>query len=81
MTTNLDLLNKVQQFIIDQLNANGISIADEFATVQEFKDFVIGFAFKGLRDAGLDVKDAFDAALGDGSYDKLAAETYAKFND
>jgi hypothetical protein len=76
--SNLDLLNKVQQFIIDQANASGISLANEFASVQEFKNFVIGLAFKGLIDAGMEVKDAFNATLGDGSYDKLADETFAK---
>ena len=77
---SLEILNGVQQIIINQANSSGINLANEFASIQDFKNFVIAFAFKGLMDAGMEVKAAFDTTLGDGSYDKLAADTYAKFN-
>jgi hypothetical protein len=70
---HLDLLNQVQSFLIAQANEQGINLADSFATVQEFKDFVVGFAFKGLTDAGMDVEQAFDATLGAGKYAEALA--------
>ena len=70
-TKSLAILNQVQSLLISHANSNGINLADHFKTVQEFKDFVIGFAFQGLRDAGMDVPEAFDATLGEGQYEAL----------
>jgi hypothetical protein len=75
---HLALLNKVQAFLIEQANAKGICLADDFASPEDFKKFVIGFAFKGLRDAGADVATAYDACFGEGSYTELAGKTYDK---
>ena len=72
-TDHLTLLNEVQSFIIAQANASGMNLADHFATAQEFKDFVVGMAFRGLRDAGADVATAFDATVGQGQYEALFA--------
>ncbi len=71
---HLDLLNQVQSFLIAQANEKGINLADSFATVQEFKDFVVGVAFKGLTEAGMNVEQAFDATLGAGKYEKTLAK-------
>ena len=68
-TNHLDLLNKVQSMFIEHANANGINLAEKFATVQEFKDFIVGVAFKGLCDAGADVATAFNATVGEGQYE------------
>jgi hypothetical protein len=79
MTTTkqqIDLLNKVQSFLIEQANARGICLADDFATPEDFKKFVVGIAFKGLRDAGADVATSYDACFGEGSYTDLAGKTY-----
>lgn len=73
---NIELLNKVQRLLIDQASAAGINLADEFANADEFKKFVIGAAFKGLRDAGASTKDAYDAVMGAGAYDALAGEVF-----
>ena len=70
---HLALLNEVQAMLIAQANAAGINLADSFATVEDFKKFVIGFAFQGMRDAGADVATAFDAVLGNGEYETLFA--------
>jgi hypothetical protein len=74
---HLALLNEVQAMLIAQANASGINLADSFATVEDFKKFVIGFAFQGLRDAGADVATAFDATLGKGEYEALFARVTA----
>lgn len=63
--------------IISQANAAGINLTDHFATAADFKQFVIGFAFQGLRDAGADVAAAFDATLGQGEYEALFARVTA----
>lgn len=68
---HLALLNEVQAMLISQANANGINLADHFATTADFKQFVIGFAFQGLRDAGADISTAFDAVLGAGECDAM----------
>ena len=70
--TNLDILNQVQDLVIDQANAAGENLSDTFATVEDFKKFIIALTFKGLRDAGMDVSEAFDATLGAESYDALS---------
>jgi hypothetical protein len=69
--SHLELLNEVQSMIIDQANKAGIKLSDSFATVEDFKQFVIAFAFRGMRDAGADVPTAFDSVLGHGEYDAL----------
>lgn len=71
---HLNLLNQVQSFLIAQANEKGINLADSFATVQEFKDFVVGVAFKGLTEAGMNVEQAFDATLGAGKYEETLAK-------
>lgn len=76
-TDHLTLLNEVQAFIIAQANASGMNLSDHFATVQEFKDFVVGMAFRGLRDAGADVQTAFDATVGEGQFEALFARITA----
>ena len=78
-TASLELLNKVQAFLVDQANAKGINLAADFATPEDFKQFVIGFAFKGLRDAGATVKEAYDAVMGDGAYSELSGNLHAQF--
>lgn len=71
MSKHIDLLNQVQSFLIAQANAKGINLADSFDSVEDFKQFVIAFAFKGLQDAGMDVETSFDAVTGEGQYEAL----------
>jgi hypothetical protein len=75
---NIELLNKVQSHLIEQATAAGILLSDEFSTTEEFKRFVIGAAFKGLRDAGASVQVAYDAVIGEGAYENLAGDVYDK---
>jgi hypothetical protein len=70
-TDQLALLNGVQSMIIAQANDSGINLAEHFPATEDFKKFVIAFAFQGLRDAGADVAAAFDATLGQGEYDAM----------
>jgi hypothetical protein len=72
---NIAILNEVQAFLIGEANAKGICLASEFESVEDFKKFVVGFAFKGLRAAGADVATAYEACLGEGSYTKLVSKT------
>ncbi len=74
---HIALLNEVQALLISESNAKGINLSEHFASPAEFKQFVIGFAFQGLRDAGADVASAFDATLGQGEYEALFARVTA----
>jgi hypothetical protein len=78
-TASLELLNKVQAFLIDQANAKGINLAADFDGPEDFKKFVIGFAFKSLRDAGATVEEAYNAVMGDGAYSDLSGNLHAQF--
>ena len=40
------------------------------------KNLVISVAIKTLVDAGVDLRDAFDAVLGEGAYMKMAGQVY-----
>jgi hypothetical protein len=73
---SLELLNKVQSLLIEFANQEGISLQDEFASVEDFKKFVIGFTFKILTDKGVSTKDAYDMVAGDGAYDTLAERVW-----
>lgn len=73
---NLALLNAVQKLLIDFANKKGISLADEFETVDEFKKFVIAFTVKNLTDLGMSVQTALDLTLGDGTYDRIVESTW-----
>lgn len=70
---HLQLLDTVSSMLIDFANANNLDLSESFKNVQDFKDFVVGFAFKGLTDAGATVEQAFDMINGEGSYEKLFA--------
>ena len=44
------------------------------------KNVVISAVIKTFVDAGMSVKDAFDSAFGEGSYNKMASEIYDSLN-
>ena len=71
-TASIQLLNDVQRFLVDFANREGINLADDFETVGDFKQFVIGLTIKTLVDIGLSVSEAYDTAMGDGAYNALA---------
>lgn len=75
--SNIQLLNGIQSIIIDFANREGIALSDHFATVADFKGFVVAFAFKQFREMGIEIDKAFDMTLGDGAfqemYDRLCA--------
>lgn len=68
---NINLLNAVKDLLIEFANKEGIILADEFDSVEDFKMFTVAFTIKSLVDLGMTVQDAYDAAMGDGEYDKL----------
>lgn len=78
---NTELLNKLQSLIIDFANERGINLQAEFGTVEAFKRFVIGLAFKILVDAGIGTQAAFDFIFGSGEYDRLAASVWEAANN
>ena len=80
MTTSLQLLNGVQKFMINFANDKGISLQDEFGTVEAFKKFVIGFTFKTLVDMGVETKQAYDLVFGSGEYEALATKIWENAN-
>lgn len=76
--TGTKLLNAIQAKLIEFANDNAISLHDEFGTVAKFKEFVIAFTFKMLIEVGCTTEKAFDIVFGDGSYNKLAEDVWAK---
>tara|TARA_R110000803_G_scaffold32357_6_gene71395 strand:- start:3249 stop:3485 length:237 start_codon:yes stop_codon:yes gene_type:complete len=72
----MDLLNKVQALLIDHANANGLVLADEFGTRDNFAKFVISFTIKNLTECGMSLPQAFDTVMGDGAYRKLADDVW-----
>jgi hypothetical protein len=44
------------------------------------KNVLISATIMALKDAGLDMKTAFDLVLGEGAYDKVAVEVFDIFN-
>jgi hypothetical protein len=80
MAKHLQLLNKVQEMLIDFANRKGINLADDFATVQEFKDFVIALTFKLLTENGVSTAAAFDMIAGDGAYERSVENLWNHFN-
>jgi hypothetical protein len=79
MTKSLELLNKVQAFIIDYATNSGISLHDHFASVDQFKNFVIALTFRTLTEAGISTEDAFNAVCGDGAFKRLADDLWEQF--
>lgn len=74
---SIKLLNQVKDLLVGFANQNNIRLTDDFATVDDFKDFVIAFTFKALIDQGIETSKAFDLVLGAGSYEKLTTEIWA----
>jgi hypothetical protein len=73
---SLETLNKVQTLLIDFANKEGINLADSFGTPEEFKQFVISFTIRALVQMGLEVSEAYDMAMGQGSYEELAGNVW-----
>jgi hypothetical protein len=44
------------------------------------KNVLISATIIALKDAGLDLKTAFDLVLGEGAYDRVASEVFVIFN-
>ena len=76
MKLGTQILNDVQRLLIDFANEEGIVLANDFSTVDEFKRFVIGFTFKALTDIGLATDKAYDIIFGDGAYVEMAANVW-----
>lgn len=76
MPKHFDLLNKVQSMLITFANEKGISLKEEFGSVDAFKQFVIAFTFRSLTDAGLATDAAYDAVFGIGAYEELAENVW-----
>lgn len=74
-TTGLDLLNKVQRFVIDYSDTHGIQLAS-LGTVQEFKNFIVALTIQTLTDNGHTMEQAFDIVFGNGSFHKLAEDVW-----
>lgn len=77
---SIELLNKIQTELIAFANRQGINLANEFKTVDDFKQFVIALTYKMLIDLGVEPKEAFDMTLGDGAYDRLVEITWNHAN-
>lgn len=80
MANSKDILNKVQAFMIDFANKEGIRLDSQFPSVEAFKEFVIAFTFKTLVEIGMSTQDAFDMVFGNGAYNQLAEDVWAMAN-
>ena len=77
MTNKFQILNAFQKKIIDFSNEQGISLAAEFGTVDEFKKFVVSFCIHLVMETGKTVQEAYDIVLGDGAYEQMADQVWA----
>ena len=48
--------------------------------IEVSKNKMISARILALRDAGMDIRQAFDAVIGEGAYRKLAGEIWEHFN-
>lgn len=77
---NTELLNELQGILISWANKEGISLADHFASVEDFKLFVVALAVRGLKDAGADTADAIDMVLGANTLRRISDGIWDKFH-
>lgn len=76
---NTELLNNVKNLIIATANKDGRSLQDDFGTVEKFKDFVIAFTLRSLTEVmGMDISEAWDIVMGDGSFQTLCDDCWTK---
>lgn len=79
---NTDMLNNLKTVVINHANKNGINLSAEFGTPEEFRQWLISFAFSALTTkGGLSTDQAFDAIFGDGAYKALADDVWEKLNN
>jgi len=78
---NVELIQAIQGKLIDIATENGIDLADEFKTRKAWKDFVLSFTVKAVMDVmHWDVRNAYDAVLGDGKFQELADGVWETVN-
>lgn len=72
---SIQIINTVKSMIVELANRNNIVLSEQFASKEDFKEFVISFTFKLLTEnMGYTTQQAFDLTLGQGAYDKLIEE-------
>jgi hypothetical protein len=76
MSQPFELINKVQRFVIDHANKEGVNLHSEFESIDQFKHFIVALTVKGLMDLGFTCEAALDMALGEGTYAKIAEECW-----
>jgi hypothetical protein len=76
---NLELLTSLKRFLVDYATEQGICLNEQFGTMQKFDVYVFAIAVKGLMDQGMSCKEATNAMLGDGAYDRLAGQLWDRF--
>lgn len=74
--TGIEILNKFQAIVIDIAKKNGVSLQEEFGTVEKFKGFVIALTLKSLLDEGMAMNKAYDLVFGCGEYNKMAGKVW-----
>jgi hypothetical protein len=76
---NTELLMKVQRFVIDTATENGQLLDDQFASKNDFKQFIIALTMRMLIDQiGMTTEQAFDAVMGAGRFQALCDESFEK---
>jgi len=70
---NKQLLNTIQAGLIKVASENGINLADEFKTRDEWKKFVFSFTIRSVMDVmNWDLPKAWNAVNGDGHFEEFS---------
>ncbi len=78
---NKELLNQIQRLIIDHATKSGISLADQFNSVDDFKQFVIGFTIRSLIEiCKIEIEAAYDIVMGNGAFRELSDSIWKQLN-
>ena len=78
---NIELLNAAKDFIINQANEEGVLLADIFGTPEDFRQAVISIVITTVMDImSVEMPEAYDIVMGDGSYQKLLDMCWAELN-
>ena len=80
MTSRIEKLNAVKDFVVNFANEKKIDLQAEFGTTENFKQWIMALCFKTLVDGGVPTNEAFDAVFGDDQYDALVENVWAAAN-
>lgn len=71
-----DFLDEIQAMLVNWASDNNVDLRSSFEDEDQFKMFVLAIAISRIlmMEHGVDLRQAFDTALGEGEYEKLASK-------